>query len=75
VFWPTVSQKTFCLLKWGSRLPYLQTIVLNVNLLEKKLSLSVRPLWMPGSEYQLKLENLVLQSAVSMDEWSVDQIS
>jgi hypothetical protein len=30
---------------------------------------------MPGSEYQLNLENLVLQSAASTDKWSVDQIS
>ncbi len=41
VFWLTVSQTFFGLLMWGSLLPYLQTIVLNVNLLEKKLSLPV----------------------------------
>jgi hypothetical protein len=35
VFWPTVSQTFFGLLTRGSLLPYLQTIVLNVNLLEK----------------------------------------
>jgi len=69
VFWPTVSQTFSGLLTRGSRLPYLQTIVLNVQ------SLSVRPLWMPHSEYQLNLENLVLQSAASTDEWSVDRIS
>jgi hypothetical protein len=33
VFWPTVSQTFFGLLTRGSCLPYLQTIVLNVNLL------------------------------------------
>jgi hypothetical protein len=75
VFWPTVSQTFFGLLTRGTCLPYLQTIVLNVNLLEKKLSLSVRHLWIPGSEYQLNLENLVLQSAASTNEWPVDRIS
>ncbi len=75
VFWPTVSHTFFGLLTRGSRLPYLQTIVLNVKLLEQKLSLSVRPLWMPCSEHQLNLESLILQSSVSTDEWSVDRIS
>jgi hypothetical protein len=30
---------------------------------------------MPGSEYRLNLENFVLYSAVSTDEWSLDRIS
>jgi hypothetical protein len=75
VFWPTNSHTFFGLISRGSRLPYLQQIVLDIKKLERELKVSVRPIWMAGSEYQLQVEAVALQAAASTDEWSVDRYS
>jgi len=73
VFWPTSSYTFVGLLSRGSRLPYLQKIVLEIKQFERELSVSVRPLWIPCTQFQLNLESIALQAAVSTDEWSVDR--
>ena len=49
--------------------------MLEIKQYKKDLSVSVRPLWIPCTQYQLHLESVALQSAVSTDEWSVDRAS
>jgi hypothetical protein len=73
IFWPTSSHTFFGLVSQGSRLPYLQDIVYDIKLLKRQFSVTVRPLWMPVTDFQLHLECVALQAAASTDEWSVDR--
>jgi hypothetical protein len=73
IFWPTSSHTFFGLVSQGSRLQYLQDIVYNIKLLERQFSVTVRPLWMPVTDFQLHLECVALQAAASTDEWSADR--
>lgn len=75
IIWETDSQNVFYWLKHGSRLPHIQTQILNIKKLEFQHNFTITCNWLPRSHPSIMFADDGSKLALSSDEWSIDHAS
>ena len=75
VYWLTDSKCNYSFLKFGSRKPYIQKIILQIKLFELRYDFCIIPIWAPRTNALIAMADAGSKFSTSTDEWSIDRIS
>ncbi len=71
IIWLTDSQVCYSFLKFGSRVPFIQRILLKIKLLEYQFNLRLYPKWVPRTDYLISLADIGSKLNSSSDEYGL----
>ncbi len=72
IFWQ-MDSKIYCgFLLRGSRHPDIQRVVMDIKCMERRLDISIVPVWAPRTHASIVTADLGLKTSSSTDEWCVD---
>ena len=75
IYWITNSKNVTIFLKKGSRIPTIQSDIIDLKLLEREMRLQIIPVWSPRNKQAIVWADLGSKNHLSSDEWGLDQAS
>ena len=73
VYWQTDSKNCYSFLTKGSRIPSVQSLVMDIKYCERKLDIKIVPVWTARSHARIVEADLGLKLHTSTDEWCIDR--
>jgi len=75
VFQQTDSKNCYSFLQKGSRVPEVQTLMVDTKCKERKLDIRINPVWMPCTHARIVTANLGSNMSTNTDKWCLDRES